>query len=114
MTGLSGLIILVITVLVLIAPFATIGATVFLWNLYRSDPVRPRSRILLMLSTGSTLILIATMPLAFLAYRRIINAPPLPADIVVLLLAIPVLAMEFIPTYFAISIIGLQRKVRGQ
>lgn len=78
-------------------------ATVYLWQVYRSDPARPRSWLLRMLSASTTVVTGSVFYISFLASYRLLGLGPVPG-ILILLLSVDLIVLGCVPIYKAIRI----------
>lgn len=97
----------VLTVLILILmaiPLAALYANVQIWRLWLQDEKRPRSWVLFAMAWAGTMINLASVPIAWLAFRRLVDAPALDPIIALGVLAVVLVAVEFTPIYFWLTI----------
>lgn len=109
LAGLVSDLVFIVVGFITVAPIISIVATGFMWYVFASDTRRPRSWLLFTMSIVSTICTLSTLPLAYLSVRRFVLAPPLPTDVVLVLLGLPIMFMELVPIYFALRIV----RVRG-
>ena len=103
----------VVVAILLVMPVAGLVATVYIWRLWRSDTRRPRSWVLFAMAYASTVIDFMSVPIAWFAWRRVINAEPLPSYVALLILGGVLLVLEAVPVYFGVLIYRKRRGIRG-
>ena len=100
----------VVVVMFVLVPAAGIAASAYLWLLYRSDPARPRSWLLLLLARGATAVTLAAIYFAALAAARLLGVD-IPRWTVVPT-ALALLLLEAVPLYSAAVMYGRGRAAR--
>lgn len=101
----------IIAIAIIVVPLFGIVACVFQWQLYLSDPRRPRSWLLYSLAMGSTVATICAIVMSMLATLRFagISLQGLGA----ILLALMVLLLECIPIGYAVQLYVRRRRGNG-
>lgn len=104
----------ILAILIVIFPIMSTAATTFLWWIFTSDTRNPKSWLLFMLASSSTVINIASFALAYLALRRFFQIELLPNEILLSMLGLSIVAIEFVPLYFAVKIARIRGFLRNK
>lgn len=90
-----------LVVLLGIAPITALLGTIYLWRLYYSDIMQPRSWLIRMLATTSTILTASVFYIGFLALYRILGIGDQIPSSLITFLTIDLLIISQIPVYKA-------------
>lgn len=97
----------IIADVLLVLPILGVASSIFLWRVYRSDPIRPRSWVLFHLALGASVATTVAVLIAVLAIYRLSGTSLGSAG--GLVLAVAVLVLELIPLWYAAAVWRLRR-----